>query len=489
MAERMHLQHFHTKSASTLTDSTKIYDGEIAVVATVGQEKLIIKNANSAITTFSSDAHNEAKFSGTGHSHNASSITGGTFDAARIPTGITVSKANQATSATTADKVQSAITFSEGKYSGTITYSGNSAPTVNIPTKTSDLENDSKFITGYTEAYKGTVTGITAGSGLTGGGSASNGSTGLTLNVGEGTGISVSADQVSISQEYLNKIASGVTANERIAAFLDTSGTTAALDSLIEIQNYLNEHATAASNMMTAITANEKAITAETKAREDADKAITGQMATDKAELEGKISKAATAYTGTVTSVTVNGASGLTGSGTVTSGGTITLGHSTSSGTTTTGTSTLSHSGTFVVPELTRDAYGHVTGLKNITYTLPADLNTDSATTENGHYTPSTTSVTSGGNGYHITSISLDSKKHVVGMSTASTAHTHSEYVNQNAFSKVIVSEGSTNSTLEAESATDTLTIAAGNFINITADINNDKLTIALENVISCGTF
>ena len=54
-------------------------------------------------------------------------------------------------------------------------------------------------------------------------------------------------------------------------------------------------------------------------------------------------------------------------------------------------------------------------------------------------------------------------------------AHTHNEYVNQNAFSNVKV--GST--TVAADSATDTLEIAAGANITITPDATNDKITIA----------
>ena len=53
--------------------------------------------------------------------------------------------------------------------------------------------------------------------------------------------------------------------------------------------------------------------------------------------------------------------------------------------------------------------------------------------------------------------------------------HTHSSYVNQNAFSNVKV--GST--TISADSATDTLTLAAGSNITLTPDATNDKVTIS----------
>ena len=53
--------------------------------------------------------------------------------------------------------------------------------------------------------------------------------------------------------------------------------------------------------------------------------------------------------------------------------------------------------------------------------------------------------------------------------------HTHSSYVNQNAFSNVTV--GST--TVSADSATDTLTLVAGSNVTITPDATNDKITIS----------
>lgn len=57
----------------------------------------------------------------------------------------------------------------------------------------------------------------------------------------------------------------------------------------------------------------------------------------------------------------------------------------------------------------------------------------------------------------------------------ASATHTHSEYVNQNAFSNVKV--GST--TVASDTTTDTLTLVAGDNITITPDATNDKITIS----------
>ena len=86
-------------------------------------------------------------------------------------------------------------------------------------------------------------------------------------------------------------------------------------------------------------------------------------------------------YKGTLTGITVTGASGLTGSGTVSkasgkTGGTITLGHAPKTVAVSTTATTLAHSGEFIVPTVTYDEYGHISGLTNTTYTLPSDNNT-----------------------------------------------------------------------------------------------------------------
>ena len=81
-------------------------------------------------------------------------------------------------------------------------------------------------------------------------------------------------------------------------------------------------------------------------------------------------------------------------------------------------------------------------------------------------------------------SVNDDSHNHVIsnvdGLQSAldgkaASSHTHSAYVNQNAFSNVVV--GST--TASADNATDTLTLVAGSNVTITPDATNDKITIA----------
>lgn len=62
----------------------------------------------------------------------------------------------------------------------------------------------------------------------------------------------------------------------------------------------------------------------------------------------------------------------------------------------------------------------------------------------------------------------------------AASGHTHSGYVNQNAFSNIAVGS----STIAADSATDTLTLVAGSNITLTPDTTNDKVTIAATNTV-----
>ena len=59
----------------------------------------------------------------------------------------------------------------------------------------------------------------------------------------------------------------------------------------------------------------------------------------------------------------------------------------------------------------------------------------------------------------------------------APSSHTHSNYVNQNAFSNVVV--GAT--TMAADTSTDTLTLVAGSNVTLTPDAENDKITIAAK--------
>ncbi len=60
------------------------------------------------------------------------------------------------------------------------------------------------------------------------------------------------------------------------------------------------------------------------------------------------------------------------------------------------------------------------------------------------------------------------------------TSHTHSSYVNQNAFSNIKVG----NTTVAADTATDTVTLVAGNNVTLTPDATNDQITIAATDTV-----
>lgn len=122
---------------------------------------------------------------------------------------------------------------------------------------------------------------------------------------------------------------------------------------------------------------------------------------------------------GTVTSVTVTGKNGLTGSGTVTSAGTITISHATASTATTSSATTLSHNGTFKVPLISRDNYGHITAVTETTYTLPDDSDTHYTSKNIIGASSGATANASATNGNvwlnHIENDSITSKHNIVG--------------------------------------------------------------------------
>ena len=86
-------------------------------------------------------------------------------------------------------------------------------------------------------------------------------------------------------------------------------------------------------------------------------------------------------------------------------------------------------------------------------------------------------------------SVNDNSHNHVIsnvdGLQTAldekaANNHTHSEYVNQNAFSNITVGD----TTVLADSTTDTLTLVAGDNVTLTLDTTNDKITIESKDTI-----
>lgn len=193
-----------------------------------------------------------------------------------------------------------------------------------------------------------------------------------------------------------------------------------------------------------------------------------------------------------------------------------------SKGTDTTATKTLSHGGTFAAVTDTAVS-GHQITDTTTTYTLPSETTLSKGTTSgsgnavtdisvSGHTVTLTKGSTFSLSGHTHTasdvgadasgsaSAALSSAKEYtdaeisewVGDTTVSeqiseaiadkadVSHTHSAYVNQNAFSNVTV--GST--TVAADSATDTLTLVAGDNVTITPDATNDKITIAATDTV-----
>ena len=111
-------------------------------------------------------------------------------------------------------------------------------------------------------------------------------------------------------------------------------------------------------------------------------------------------------------------------------------------------------------------------------YTLP----TASSSTLGGVKIGTGITIDSSGN----VSVNDNSHAHtitnVTGLQTAldgkaASSHTHSSYVNQNAFSNVLVGD----TTIASDTTTDTLELVAGSNVTITPDANNDKITITAK--------
>ena len=148
---------------------------------------------------------------------------------------------------------------------------------------------------------------------------------------------------------------------------------------------------------------------------------------------------------------------------------------------------TLTGSNVTLTPDTTNDKVTIGITKANVTsalgYTPPTTNTTYGvATSSTLGLVKSGTDITVDGSGN--VSVNDDSHNHVIsnvdGLQTAldgkaSSSHTHSSYVNQNAFSNVTV--GST--TIAADTTTDTLTLVAGSNVTITPDATNDKITIS----------
>lgn len=163
-------------------------------------------------------------------------------------------------------------------------------------------------------------------------------------------------------------------------------------------------------------------------------------------------------------------------------------------------------SGTIKIPQITVDAYGHVTAAadESVTITMPTlptidDTLSDSSTNpvqnkvvkaavdgkaKTSHASSATTygvGTTSNYGHVKISNGDVDSVATANGLA-AGMDHIHSSYVNQNAFSNVKI--GST--TVAADSATDTIELVGSN-VTLTPDATNDKVTIGItkDNVVA----
>lgn len=135
------------------------------------------------------------------------------------------------------------------------------------------------------------------------------------------------------------------------------------------------------------------------------------------------------------------------------SGSVVTLSHKDVTRSNSTSTASPSHGGTFTaVKSVSSDSKGHITGVDTETVTLP----TYSAATQSANGLMSSTD-----------------KKKIDGIATGAE-------VNQNAFSNVVIG----NTTVSADTKTDSLTLVAGSNVTLTADATNDKITIASKDTV-----
>ena len=137
--------------------------------------------------------------------------------------------------------------------------------------------------------------------------------------------------------------------------------------------------------------------------------------------------------------------------------------------------------GTFSVSQPVSDETGHITAMHSRTITIPNIAATTSAA---GLMSAADKTILDNLKTL-VGDESVSDRINTVATNKADKIHTHSEYMNQNAFSNVVV--GST--AIAADSTTDTLTIVAGSNITLTPDASADKITISATNTTySAGT-
>ena len=379
MAERLHVQHYHSTGGTEPT-AANLKDGEIAVGLKAGEEKLFIKNTTGRVVEFVTKAATDAaiktavdkaayiKTTGSTQAGDDGVIdfTNGFNFEVGTEAGIDIDNTNSQYSSTlyTSDSsvrvTNSAVTIDTKITDASFDSSGFSVVTKEREGVThtlsfndlGSLKVDGKNVL-TSETYKGTITGVTAGNGLTGGGSASTSSTGLTLNVGAGNGITVAADAisvkagtgitvdtngVSISNAYKEDIAKGVSAYTEFNAFMTgVNDKDEVINTLVEIQEYIKNDYAGYISLLNDVTEAKR-------------------------------------YNGTITGVTAG--KGLTGGGSSSTGSTgLTISHSDTSSVATgstfgpTSNVTGTNGTTVVIPNFKVDEFGHVVSASTITYT------------------------------------------------------------------------------------------------------------------------
>ena len=195
---------------------------------TIEDLETIRNNAASGATAFSWGNHADAgytKNTGTITEVKANGTSLGTSGVVNIPSATTdvygvtklsnATNSNDGTIAATPKAVKSAYDLADAKYS---------KPSGGIPK--SDLDSDVQDLLDkaksalQSETYKGTITGVTAGSGLTDGGSASSGATSVTLNVACGEGLEID----ETGNVTLSKIVDREDINEENGTFCVSDG-------------------------------------------------------------------------------------------------------------------------------------------------------------------------------------------------------------------------------------------------------------------------
>ena len=499
MAEnRIHIQHLHSTTATTVPDTVKedLLDGEIGLLIKDNNEKIFFRNDGDNIVTISTDTQNNNKFSTIGHTHSSLQIISGST------------------------KDFNAVTYSPSN-------SMSPSTPIAIPTKLTHLTNDI-----------GIITGVTAGNGLSGGGTVSTGEKGITLAVGAGTGISVDTDTVGISADYQTKITNGATAhswgNHASAGYakntvltthtgnttvhitadertnwnntksrLDTflSGATLSgnvIDTLTEIQNYITGDTADAAKIVADISTISGNLTSHASVLGSEISAgqvnIPGHVYLVGGDLNGKdyVSGMAASQSHSHSQYLkgVSAGDGLSGGGNASSDlmG-ITLSHADTSSVATetifgsTSNVTGTNDTTVTIPNFKVDKFGHVISAGTITYTSK-DTDTKVTSVDN-HYTPTSSTTQSVGATEIITGISMDAKGHVTGVNKGS--YTIATSVPSNA---VFTDTHHTGTTIVASSSTGKTTstnISDGSVRLNHIENNAVKSSILLKSDVFCN--